>query len=67
MASIILLRIDNMSFEQMRIIEHRLKTGLRVLMRNAQKKIRINKRPGLNEVSEPFKEIQYSQSMRGEL
>ncbi|HFW5352520.1 TPA: hypothetical protein ACIBXN_002941, partial [Salmonella enterica subsp. diarizonae serovar 48:i:z] len=38
MASIILLHIDNMSFEQMRIIEHRLKTGLKILMRSVQVK-----------------------------
>ncbi|HGJ4327887.1 TPA: hypothetical protein ACJGNR_004165, partial [Salmonella enterica subsp. diarizonae serovar 61:z52:z53] len=38
MASIILLHIDNMSFEQMRIIEHRLKIGLKILMRSVQVK-----------------------------
>ncbi|HAF7512467.1 TPA: hypothetical protein GNA48_003295 [Salmonella enterica subsp. houtenae serovar 21:z4,z23:-] len=39
MASIILLRIDNMSFKRMRIIEHRLKKELKILMRSVQIKL----------------------------
>ncbi len=36
-------------------------------MRSVQKRYAFNKRPGLNEVSEPFTESLCSQSMRGEL
>ncbi|EAW1321797.1 hypothetical protein AHX51_25640 [Salmonella enterica subsp. diarizonae] len=67
MASIILLRIENMSFERMRIIAHKLKTGLRVLMRSVQEKGINNKCMESTEMTEPVPECLYFQLMAGQL
>ncbi|EID9112198.1 TPA: hypothetical protein ACWV7Q_003250, partial [Salmonella enterica subsp. enterica serovar Muenchen] len=67
MASIILLRIENMSFERMRIIAHKLKTGLRVLMRSVQEKGINNKCMESTEMTAPVPECLYFQLMAGQL
>ncbi|EBK8919617.1 hypothetical protein HDJ37_005060 [Salmonella enterica] len=66
MASIILLRIENMSFERMRIIAHKLKTGINA--KRSAKKININNE-GMEstEMTAPVPECLYFQLMAGQL